>query len=1060
MSKLLKMKGALPFLAAVFLNSFVDLGHKIIIQNTIFKVYDDRQQVILTAIVNGLILLPVLLLFGVVGAVSDRFPKNQVMRKTAWLAVLLTLCITLCYAQGWFWPAFAMTFLLAVQSAFYFPAKYGYIKGFFGTQHLAEANGLVQAVSIIAILAGILLFSVLFEYWFPLGVTDKGDIIRSLVPIGIILVANALLEVYMVYRLPQVDQGHIEESFNFKRGFSGDLIRNTLRPVFSREAVWLSMLGLAMFWSIGQVMLAAFPAFAKEQLNETNTIVIQAIIAASGLGIALGSAMATRFSRNYIETGLIPLGAAGIALGLGALPHLNSVAWLGLDFLFIGMMGGIFIVPLNALVQFYASESQLGKMLAASNLIQNIGMMSFLILTVIFALMGISSKQLLIIIAFVSIIGGIYTVLKLPQSMVRFLLSYLLTNRYRIRVENMQSIPEKGGVLLLGNHISWIDWALVQIACPRPVKFVMLKSIYNLWYLKWFFKLFGCIPIEPGPSSKRALAEVTEALNRGRVVCLFPEGAISRSGHLGEFRRGYEQAARTADDSVVIQPFYLHGLWGSQFSRASARFKQNQASNVKRELMIVFGNPMAKETTADVLKRAIFDLSIESWNRSAKTLPTLAHACVDGLKQKGNQLALLDNLTKQRYTGRQLLAAAIGVAQRLKQLSGEQKIGVMLPSSADAAIVHIAMFLAGKTLVNLDPGLKNEDVAKILAETGIRSIYTSKQYSESLAQTEMALDGWPSSANIIYMEDLRNSRINQTLRQLVISCLNVTLLKRFYCTRSTPDQTATIIYSQDSEGWLKGVRLSHRNLLANIKQITQVLNPQREDVAIGVLPLYNVYGLTVTQLMPLTEGLTLVCSANAADSLDIAKAIKRNHVSILFATPSLLQCYCENNKIHLLMLESLRLVLSGGEKLSSQVRNCFKEKFNKDILEGYGATELTAVASVNLPDYLDPDYLTVQLGQKRGTVGMPLPGTGCKIVDPDTLQEMPAGQAGMVLIGGPQIMQGYQKNPIKTAERIIEKAGQRWFITRDRGYLDKDGFLCITRLQLASATGGLIPKNT
>ncbi len=394
MKTLLNHRGAIAFLAAVFLNAFIDLGHKIVIQNTIFKMYDGSEQIVLTAIVNGLILLPFILLFSPAGFISDRYAKNHVMRFTAWVAVLLTLGITACYAVGWFWAAFVMTFLLAAQSAIYSPAKMGYIRGFFGKEHLAEANGIVSATTIVAILSGTFIFSIAFESFFPSEPASKGEILQTLVPVGFLLVINAVIELVLVYRLPTCE--HISQEpqeFALKQYVKGGLIKDNLKPILDREVIRLSIIGLAMFWSIGQVMLAAFPAFAKAQTGETNTIVIQAILGATGLGIAIGSIIASRVSKNYIETGLIPIGAAGIAVGLWILPGLTNPLLMGVDFFFIGAMGGMFIVPLNAMIQFYANEDELGKVLAGNNLFQNICMMSFLLITVAFALLGISSKN-------------------------------------------------------------------------------------------------------------------------------------------------------------------------------------------------------------------------------------------------------------------------------------------------------------------------------------------------------------------------------------------------------------------------------------------------------------------------------------------------------------------------------------------------------------------------------------------------------------------------------------------------------------------------------------------
>lgn len=461
------------------------------------------------------------------------------------------------------------------------------------------------------------------------------------------------------------------------------------------------MIGLAIFWAVGQVLLAAFPAFAKVTLGETNTVVIQAIFAVSGIGTVLGSIVAGRLSRNYIETGLIPIGAVGFALGLCLLPCLNSHSLLVLNFLFISLMGGLFIVPLNALIQFYAKENELGQLLATNNFVQNVLMLTFLVLAAVLSEIGVSPKALLTCVAIVAVVGSIYTIIKLPQSLVRLLFAYLVTHRYRINVEGMKNIPEKKGVLLLGNHISWIDWAIVQIACPRPVRFVMLKSIYERWYLKWFFQLFGCIPIQSGVSSQQSLEQVAELLNNGEVVCLFPEGMISRNGHLAEFRRGYERAAAECHDDVVILPFYLRDLWGSQFSRSSENFKRLRNEGIRRDLIVAFGKPLSKDVDVDILKRRVFDLSISSWQAYAKKLPTLPNAWIDSVKRQGNTLSIADTLGRPLST-HQTLTGAVAFAREMKALSPEKNIGLLLPTSAGGVLANMAVLLAGKTIVNLN----------------------------------------------------------------------------------------------------------------------------------------------------------------------------------------------------------------------------------------------------------------------------------------------------------------------------------------------------------------------
>ncbi len=1043
MTKLFKTLGVLPFLLAVFLNTVVDLGHKIVIQNTIFKVYTGTEQVVLTAIVNALILLPFILVFSPAGFLVDKYPKVRVMRATAWGAVVLTTAITFSYWLGWFWLAFAMTFLLAVQSAIYSPAKLSYIKLLFGKEKLAQGNGLVQAISIIGVLFGTLIFSVLFELWYPANMLDKGNILTALLPVGFILIAVSVFELIMMYRLPQFETQSAEAHFDTAAYLSGRMAWRNLQPVLARRVILQSIIGLAMFWSIGQVLLAAFPAFAKAQTGEMNTIIIQAVLAASGIGIALGSILAARISRNYIETGLVPLGAAGIALGLFVLPELTSFPLMGLTFLWIGFMGGLFIVPLNALIQFHAGQT-IGRMLAASNLLQNIAMLSFLLLTVACAILGISSQQLLLVVAIIALFGFAYTVAQIPQTFARFILSRLLRSRYKVNVQGMKNLPNEGGVLLLGNHISWVDWAIVQIACPRPVRFVMIRSIYERWYLKWFFKLFGCVPIEAGPSSAKSLETVQGLLDAGQVVCLFPEGAISRNGHLGEFRRGYEKAAKAAKDNVVIVPFYLRGLWGSQFSRSSAALKKVRRSKTRRELLVAFGAPLEKDTDAEVLKRRVFDLSIHAWLDFAQQMPTLSSAWIDTVKRNSSALAIADTIAPA-LTAERALVGAILFAKRIASISSEKNIGMLLPTSSGGVIANMATLLAGKTIVNLNYTASSNAISSALEQADLQTVYTSKRFIDKLNKRGIDLLPHLGSVKVIYLEELKEQiqGLEKLKTLLAVKLLPAWCLKALYNRSRDSSQAAAILFSSGSEGLPKGIQLSHQNFMANLKQAAEVLNTEEQDAVMASLPLFHAFGLTVTQFMPLIEGFPMVCHADPTDGSGIAKAVAQYKATIMFGTATFFRLYTRDKKIQPLMFDSLRIVIAGAEKLNAEVRDAFKLKFGKTVYEGYGVTETSPVASVNLPDTLDTDYWRVQLSNKVGTVGMPFPGTSFKIVDPASYEELAANEDGMILIGGPQVMMGYLKNPEKTAKVIREIDGVRWYETGDKGHLDQDGFLSI-----------------
>jgi len=239
------------------------------------------------------------------------------------------------------------------------------------------------------------------------------------------------------------------------------------------------------------------------------------------------------------------------------------------------------------------------------------------------------------------------------------------------------------------------------------------------------------------------------------------------------------------------------------------------------------------------------------------------------------------------------------------------------------------------------------------------------------------------------------------------------------------------------------VILSHRNIMANIKQIADVIDMRQQDCFMSTLPLFHAFGLTVTGLMPVVEGIPAVFHPDPTDVVNVAKAITRFQATVFCATSSLLRLFNRNRRVQPLMLESLRLVVAGAEKLDPGVRNAFKLKFNKEIYEGYGTTETTPVASVNVPDRLDSSAWRVQHGSRLGTVGMPLPGGSFRVVDPDTLQSLPVGEDGLIMFGGCQVMSGYLDDPERTTDAIIEIDGIRWYKTGDKGHIDEDGFLTI-----------------
>jgi len=1042
MKALFKITGFTPYIFIIFLNAMTDLGHKIILQNTIFKAYEGSELIVLTAIVNALILLPFIFLFSPAGFISDKYPKTKVIEYASAAAIGITTLILLSYTMGWFQIAFLLTFILAAQSAIYSPAKYGLIKEMTGNEKLAEANALVQAVTIVSILAGAVIYSMIFENLLQDATMDPAMILTYIAPVGYLLIGASIVEYLLARKLvKQFKAARIDEEMIFEPKEYGNLhyLKNNLSVIKKHDAVWLSIIGLSIFWGISQVVVAIFGDYLKGHLGITNTVVAQGLLSLSGVGIVLGSLFAGRVSKNYIETGIIPLGALGIAATLYMIPTLTHLPSLGGTLFLFGFFAGLFIVPLNAIIQFATPSKILGKVLAGNNFMQNLSMFLFLTVTALFGYFELSSRGLFYFISLVALIGMGYTFVKLPQSLVRYMVKMIIGFKYSLDVDGLKHIEPNKGVLLLGNHISFLDWAILQMAYPKQIRFVMERSYYEKWYVKPFLDFFGVIPIS-SRGSKGALVKVTEALNRGETVALFPEGHLSRNGHLGAFQRGFEIATKEVEDAIIV-PFYLRGLWEDNFSYASKKMKRNTT----KAISVSFGEALDVHANASEVKKAVFDLSVENWKHYANTLPSLQTAWINSAKEVGSRLCMADS-TGAEVSGNKFITGTLMIANGLKaKLKGSQNIGLLLPTSVGGSMGNMALLTLGKTIVNLNYSSGTESLLHALKVANITKVVASRQFVTKLKAKGFDMTEVLKDVEVIHLEEIKEqmSKAKSLWMFALVKFLPVSLLRMLFIKESKLDDTAAILFSSGSEGTPKGIELSHRNMMGNIKQVTTLLNPTDEDVMLGTLPIFHSFGLTVTTLLPLVEGIPVACHPDPTDGFGIGKMAAKYEATMLFATATFFRLYTRNRKLHPLMFKSLRMVVAGAEKLPKEIREAFKNKFGKDIYEGYGATETTPVASVNIPDVLMQDSWKAQVGNKAGTVGLPLPGSSFKIVDPESFEELPAGEEGMILIGGTQIMKGYIGDPEKTASVIKEIEGIRWYVTGDKGRLDEDGFLTI-----------------
>lgn len=1032
MQYFLKTKGFLAFLIIIFITHFIELGHKIIILSSIYQIFEGNQKYLLGILQNLLIFLPAILLFYPSGILADTHNRCKSIQISAWISFVLSLLLLLCYSFGAFWSAFVLSFILAIQNAIFFPSKLAYLKNLFSGSDFMRSYSITQATIIGSMLVGLLLFGSIFKL-FTLETHNASEAIKSLRFVGLLFVFISCFQIILSHKLPTFEHQEIPNHNPFMH----------LKEIFNHTNLYNSIFGSVLFWTLMQLCITIFPYYAQTQSTEFLSLVAISL----GIGGIVGSYFAFSLTKNYLELGLVPFGLLSITLCLGFFAFSSSVLSSIVLAFFFGLGGVLILIPLFSLL--FRESSSIGQSLAFYHFAQSIGMTLSLFISFFFIFLDLDPSFALGIGFWLALFGSIHFIAKQPFILVRFLLTLAFNQRYRLIVEGFSNIPQNKGVLLVGNHMSFIDWAIVQMAIPQRVYFAIEHSLHSKWFIKLFLNRFGIIPHS---SSSDLIFKMNTLLAQKQIVCFFPEGAVSTHGHLNEFKKDFHHALN--EDSLIV-PFYIRGLWGTSFSRSNESFKaRNHSLLNKRNITIAFGKALPPHTPKEKIKNMIFDLSFVAWKSQCQVMPTLGRAWISVAKTHLFQTSIIDPISGKFSFGK-VLALSLLLSQKIRKTSvafpqgefapSKECIGILLPASFASSLCNLSILLASKVSVNLNftAGLKSLNLA--IQSAGIKRIFTSKTFLTKLKEKGVVLTF--EGVEMLYMEDLVSEFKAQKAKLIgylaMAFLLPSVLLQRIFSPEKDTQEVACILFSSGSEGIPKGVMLNHHNIMSNIAQISDVLCVQDDDAILSSLPPFHAFGLTATTFLPLLAGIPSITYADPTDAYGVAQAIAKHQATIMCGTSTFLGIYTRHPKVDRLMFASLRIVVSGAEKLKSETRNAFENKFQRVILEGYGATETTPVVSVNLPCKFDTVNEEIHKANKVGSVGMPLPGTTLKIVDPNTMEELPHGLEGLVLVGGHQVMVGYLNNLAKTQEVIAELNGMRWYKTGDKGYLDKDGFLYI-----------------
>jgi len=619
---------------------------------------------------------------------------------------------------------------------------------------------------------------------------------------------------------------------------------------------------------------------------------------------------------------------------------------------------------------------------------------------------------------------------------------------YRVNAYGAHNLPA-GGCLLLPNHISWVDAIVLQLACPRPIRYVIDQEFYHKPLLRPLLRTIGCIPIDIR-HSRSAIRAAAERLAAGEIVCLFPEGQLTRSGTLLRLRRGYELIAQHANAPVV--PVWLDRLWGSIFSFQGGKFFTKWPKEIPYRVSVAFSTPL-EPAAADIatVREELLKLGEFCYSRRPGLNRHLGEACLRGLKRNRFGIAVIDGLDHSELSRAKLLGAATALSRYFRREFSDQRIAIVLPASKGSMVANLAVTLAGKVPVDLNFTMGRTANEFCCQRAELRVAVTATAFMERLKDFP-----WPQ--RVVKLDELMPQLKFHIFWWWMMSiiCPTWLLLRILQLPKVGGNAEASLLFTSGSTGDPKGAILSHRNIVGNVSQFCELLDLAKSDGILASLPFFHSFGATVTLWYPLIEGARIVTYPSPLEVAKNAALIEKYKLTLLLATPTFLRGYLRKAEPH--QLRSLRLVITGAEKLPVDLAKAFEARFQHRVFEGYGLTETSPVVSVNLPEPQPKRGEQVQPSSRLGSVGKMAPGIAAEIRNPEDNQRLSLNETGMVWFRGVNIFEGY----LHDQERTAEVLHSGWLKTGDIGRFDEDGFLYIEgRLSRFSKIGGeMVPHES
>lgn len=1031
--RLLAARRFLPLLATQTLGAFEDNLFKsafvmLVTYGTAMKGGFDPATV--AAMAGGALIAPFFLFSALAGELADRFERSRLLQVLKAAELLTVLAAGAALLAGSLWLCFVALFALGAQATFSSPVRYALLPQHLQPDELVDGNALLEGGTFLSILFGTIAggIAVALDYG-----TELAILLLVLCAVG------GLLASFYVPRAPAPAPG-LRLSRNPLHATIG-----IVRHSFEHRAVRLSILGASWFWLVGGVFLSQIPAFAKDTLG-AGSGVVTLFLAAFSIGVGAGSVLCGRLMQGEVSARYVPLAALGMAVfsldlalaSLGAVPgssaDLLGIAeflsrWVGLrifiDLTAIAVCGGVFVVPLYAIIQRHSDEAARARTIAAMNIMNALFMTAAAGVTAVLLAVGFTTPDLYLALGILNLGVALWICRLLPQDTLRMLARIVLRLLYRVEVRGLEHLEAAGErVVIVPNHVSYLDGPLIAAFLPGYPMFAIDTAQAARWWVRPL--LAGADVFAMDPTRPMATKSLVKALREGRQCVIFPEGRLNVTG--GALMKVYEGPALIADrgDAMVL-PVRIDGVEYTPLSRLAARAGGTLRRHWFPKVTVTLYEPRRLALPTELRGRArrhragleLYDLMSETMARRPDP-PSLFAALLQARAAHGGDHPMLADPTAGPLDYDRVVRASLVLGRRLARKAGQgEAIGLMVPNSIGAAVAFLGMQAFGRVPAMLNHTAGTDAVLSACRTAGLRTVVTSRRFVE-LAKLDAMAAALAGAVEIVWLEDLR-AQLGLVDKLYGLSALRFAAWRHRRLGMAARDPAA-ILFTSGSEGAPKGVVLSHANLLANRRQLAARVDFSPADRLLNALPMFHSFGLTAGFLLPLLSGVQVFLYPSPLHYRIVPELAYGIGATLLFGTDTFLAGYARSANPY--DFYALRYVFAGAEAVREETRRVWAERFGKRILEGYGVTECSPVVAVNTPMHF-----------KSGTVGRLLPLIEHRLEPVPGIEE-----GGRLLLRGPNVMSGYL---LADEPGVLQPPREGWHDTGDIVRIDAEGFVTI-----------------